>query len=92
VLISLALASSNFLLGASWSACTDIAGDHAGTVCACMNTAGQVGGFLSPIVAALFVQKYGSWSAPLYVCGALYFLGALCWWLVNPQRPIVMED
>jgi hypothetical protein len=38
------------------------------------------------------VENYGSWSAPLYVCGLLYFLGALCWWLVNPQRPIVMED
>lgn len=92
VLISLALASSNFLLGASWSACTDIAGAHAGTVSACMNTAGQIGGFLSPIVAALFVEKYASWSAPLYVCGLLYLLGALCWWLVDPRKPIVLED
>jgi sugar phosphate permease len=57
-----------------------------------MNTAGQVGGFLSPIVAALFVERYASWSAPLYVCGALYLLGALCWWLVEPQRPIVIHD
>ena len=88
ILISLALASSNFLLGASWSACTDIAGAHAGTVSACMNTAGQVGGFLSPIVAALFVDRIGSWSAPLYVCGILYFFGALCWWLVDPRTPI----
>ncbi len=88
VLISLALASSNFLLGASWSACTDIAGDHAGTISACMNTAGQIGGFLSPIVAALFVEKYGSWAAPLYLCGVLYFFGALCWWLVDPRKPI----
>lgn len=91
ILISFALASSNFLLGASWGACTDIAGAHAGTVSAFMNTAGQVGGFLSPIVAALFVENYGSWSAPLYVCGGLYFLGALCWWLVDPRKPIVME-
>lgn len=88
VLISLALAASNFLLGASWSACTDIAGEHAGTVSACMNTAGQAGGFLSPIVAALFVDKYASWSAPLYVCGILYFIGALCWLLVDPRQPI----
>ncbi len=92
VLISLGLAASNFLLGASWSACTDIAGDHAGTVSACMNTAGQVGGFLSPIVAALFVEKYDSWSAPLYVCGVLYFFGALCWWFVQPGTPIAMFE
>jgi MFS transporter, ACS family, glucarate transporter len=92
VLISLALASSNFLLGASWSACTDIAGAHAGVVSACMNTAGQIGGFFSPIVAAVFVEKYASWSAPLYVCGLLYFLGALCWWAVDPRQPIRMQD
>lgn len=91
ILISLGLASSNFLLGASWSACTDIAGNHAGVVGGCMNTAGQVGGFLSPIMAALFVERYGSWSAPLYVCGGLYLLGAFCWWLVNPQQPIEIE-
>lgn len=91
-LISIALAFSNFLLGASWGTCVDIAGGHAGVVSAFMNTAGQIGGFLSPIVAALFVEKYGSWSAPLYVCGVLYFLGALCWWLVDPRRPITFEQ
>ncbi|HMZ20113.1 MAG TPA: MFS transporter, partial [Blastocatellia bacterium] len=91
-LISIALAFSNFLLGASWGTCVDIAGGHAGVVSAFMNTAGQIGGFLSPIVTALFVEKYGSWSAPLYVCGLLYFLGALCWWFVNPRHPITFEQ
>jgi MFS family permease len=88
-LISLALAFSNFLLGASWGTCVDIAGSNAGVVSACMNTAGQIGGFLSPIVAALFVERYASWSAPLYVCGGLYFIGALCWWFIEPRKPIL---
>src|SRR5262245_15895558 len=88
-LISLGLAFSNFLLGASWSSCIDMAGSHAGVVSACMNTAGQVGGFLSPIVAALIVDRYASWSAPLYVCGILYFFGALCWWFIDPRKPII---
>ena len=91
VLISLALAFSNFLLGASWGACVDMAGSHAGAISACMNTAGQIGGFLSPIVTALFVERYGSWSAPLYLCGILYFLGALCWRLVDPRKPIASK-
>ncbi len=90
-LISLALAFSNFLLGASWGTCVDIAGGHAGVVSACMNTAGQIGGFLSPIVTALFVEHYASWSAPLYLCGILYFAGALCWWFIDPRRPILSE-
>ena len=53
VLIALAAASSNFLLGASWGACADIAGNHAATISAAMNTSGQIGGVLSPIAFAL---------------------------------------
>ncbi|HKQ78374.1 MAG TPA: MFS transporter [Blastocatellia bacterium] len=88
MLISFALAFSNFLLGASWGTCVDIAGSHAGVISACMNTAGQIGGFLSPIITAVFVERHGSWSAPLYLCGALYFIGALCWGLIDPRKPI----
>jgi MFS transporter, ACS family, glucarate transporter len=88
-LISLGLAFSNFLLGASWGTCVDIAGSHAGVVSACMNTAGQVGGVLSPIVAARVFRRYASWSAPLYLCGIIYFFGALCWWFVDPRQPIL---
>jgi ACS family glucarate transporter-like MFS transporter len=91
ILISFALAFSNFLLGASWGACVDMAGSHAGVISACMNTAGQVGGFLSPIITAVFVERYGSWSAPLYLCGILYFIGALCWRLVDPRKPIASD-
>jgi ACS family glucarate transporter-like MFS transporter len=91
-LISLALAFSNFLLGASWGTCVDIAGRHAGVISACMNTAGQIGGFLSPIVTALIVKRYASWAAPLYLCGALYFVGALCWWFIEPRKPILSGE
>lgn len=87
-LISIGAASSNFLLGAAWSTCSDIAGEHAGTVSACMNTAGQIGGILSPVVIALIVDRYGSWNAPLYLMGALYLGGALCWLFVEPRRAI----
>ncbi|MFZ4985232.1 MAG: MFS transporter [Blastocatellia bacterium] len=89
ILISLALAFSNFLLGASWGACVDLAGSHAGVVSACMNTAGQIGGFLSPIVTALLVERFASWSAPLYLCGALYLIGACCWYFIEPREPIL---
>lgn len=90
-LIACGGASANFLLGASWGTCIDIAGNHAGVVGACMNTAGQVGGFLSPIVIALIVSRYGSWDAPLYFSGALYLGGALCWLFINPSQPLFEE-
>jgi MFS transporter, ACS family, glucarate transporter len=88
LLISVAGASANFLLGASWGVCLDIAGSHAGVVSGCMNTAGQIGGTLSPVVVALVFSRFGTWTAPLYLTGILYLLGSTCWWFVHPNDRI----
>ena len=88
VLIALAAASSNFLLGASWSACADIGGNHAGTLSAAMNTSGQIGGILSPVIFAVLIRNSVTWSAPLYWTAVLYLLGAMCWYFVHPERPL----
>jgi nitrate/nitrite transporter NarK len=92
ILIAFAAAWSNFLLGASWGTCIDIGGNHSGVVSAAMNTAGQVGGFLSPIVLAWVLERFSSWSAPLYLTGALYLLGAVCWLWVDPTKPVWREE
>jgi MFS transporter, ACS family, glucarate transporter len=88
VLIALAAASSNFLLGAAWGTCVDIGGSQSGVVSAAMNTAGQAGGILSPIVLGYVVQHFSNWSAPLYVTGALYLVGAACWFWIDPTDKI----
>jgi MFS family permease len=89
LLISLAGASASFLLGACWGVCLDVAGPHAGLVTACMNTAGQVGAVLSPIIMAYFLERTPQdWTTPLYIAGALYCAGAACWIFVDPRRPI----
>jgi MFS family permease len=88
-LIALAGAADSFLLGAAWGTCLDIAGPHAGLVTAGMNTAGQVGAFLSPIVLARFLDESNhDWATPMLIMGLLYLGGALCWVFVNPSRPI----
>jgi MFS family permease len=91
VLIAIAAAFSNFLLGASWGACVDLAGTHAGAVSAAMNTAGQVGGVLSPIIFAMLTRQQSSWAVPLLVTAALYLLGAACWLFIHPERPLHAE-
>ena len=85
LLIAVAGASANFLLGASWGVCVDIAGRHAGVVTGCMNTAGQIGGTLSPIIVALAFNHFKTWSAPLILTGLLYLAGAACWAAVDPR-------
>jgi nitrate/nitrite transporter NarK len=86
VLIALGGAASNFLLPAAWGSCVDLGGRHAGTLSGAMNTCGQFGGFLSPMIVGLCVQWFGSWSAPLYLMAALYGMGAVCWAWIDPSR------
>jgi len=86
LLIALGGAASNFLLPAAWGSCVDLGGRHAGTLSGTMNTSGQIGGVLSPIIMGLCVQWFGSWSAPLYLMAALYGVGALCWAWIDPSR------
>jgi len=88
LLIALGGGSSNFLLGAAWGSCVDIGRRRSGAVSAAMNTSGQVGSILSPILVAQVVQRFSQWSAPLYVTGVLFLLGALCWLWVDPTKPV----
>ena len=84
----MATAASMFTLGASWGVCLDVGGNHAGVVGAAMNTSGQIGSILSPLVVAYLVDWTGNWSVPLYPMGVLFLVGAVCWCFINPRRPI----
>ncbi|HWC98329.1 MAG TPA: MFS transporter [Candidatus Sulfopaludibacter sp.] len=79
VLIGLAGAASNFLLGAAWSTCIDLGGASSGVLSAAMNTSGQIGGILCPLVFGYSVQHGANWSLPLCIMGGLYLVGAFCW-------------
>ncbi|MGP0068185.1 MAG: MFS transporter [Isosphaeraceae bacterium] len=89
LLIAISGAADSFLLGSAWGTCLDIAGPHAGLVTGAMNTAGQIGAFLSPIILARFLKEGAEdWATPLYLAGALYIAGAACWLFIDPRRPI----
>jgi nitrate/nitrite transporter NarK len=76
-----------FTLAAAWATAIDLGGRNSAVLSATMNTAGQIGGILSPIVLAYIVDGLGSWSAPLHVLSGLYLVAAICWILISPQRP-----
>src|SRR2546430_1892226 len=59
MLIAIAGALSMFTLAPSWATAIDLGGTHAAVLSATMNTAGQVGGILSPIVLAYIVDRLG---------------------------------
>ena len=88
VLIAVAAASSMFTLGASWAACIDIGGRHSAVLSAAMNTSGQIGAILSPIVLAYVVDIYDDWAIPLYVMAGLYIMASICWIFIRADKPL----
>ena len=88
VLIALATASCMFTTAAAWGTCVDIGREHSAVVSATMNTAGQVGSILSPYAVAFSVQWFGDWNLPLYLLGGLFLLGSVCWFLIDPEKPV----
>jgi len=82
-------ACADLILGPAWATCLDIGKEQVGTVTGCMNSFGQVGGFLSPIIFGWAVSHLGSWTIPLVLTAALYFLSACMWLIIDPERPVV---
>ncbi|HEY1304565.1 MAG TPA: MFS transporter [Vicinamibacterales bacterium] len=88
LLLAVALASADFALSACWAVCLDIGAEHAGVITACMNSVGNLGGLAGPIVVGFMVDRWHSWTMPLYVTAAVYVFGALAWLAVDPRRRI----
>lgn len=86
-LIAIALAASMFTLGAAWSTCMDIGGKHTGVVGAAMNTSGQIGSIISPLLV-IWLQKTYDWNAPLIAIGSLFLVGAVAWLFIRPEHKI----
>ena len=51
----------------------EIGGTHSGLVSATMNTVGQFGAILSPIILAWIVQRSSSWTLPLQIMAGLFW-------------------
>jgi sugar phosphate permease len=91
VLLALALASADLALGACWAVPIDIAPDHAGVITGFMNTLGNLGGMVGPLVVGYAVQQWGSWSLAFYVTVIVYASGAVAWLTIDPTRPVAVE-
>ena len=86
-LIVIAFAFQDLGVPSMWSLPTDIGGRFAGTLGGWMNSAGAVGGMLSPLVAAKVSIAHG-WNATFMVFGAVYLLGAMAWLCVDAGNPL----
>jgi ACS family glucarate transporter-like MFS transporter len=92
LLLAMALASADLALGACWAVPIDIAPDHAGVITGCMNTLGNLGGLVGPLVLGFAVDRWQSWTFPFYVTAFIYAAGALAWLAIDPTRPIRVAE
>jgi MFS transporter, ACS family, glucarate transporter len=89
ILIAMALASADLALGACWAVPIDIAPDHAGVITGFMNTLGNIGGLIGPLVVGYAVDRWHSWTFPFYITALVYAGGAMAWLAIDPTRRIV---
>lgn len=86
--LSVALGSLGLTMSASWSSVITMGGQFAGSVSGWMNFWGNIGGVLAPTVTAWVATTYG-WQAALVVTALSGVCGAVAWFFVKPDKPIV---
>ena len=77
-------------VGVSWAIPLDIGGDYAGSVASVMNTFGNLGSAVSPVLLAYLVGMYG-WNMPFLVCSALCIGGATLSLGINADKKIAWD-
>ena len=75
-------------VGVAWAIPLDIGGEYAGTVASVMNTFGNLGSAVSPVLLAYLVGVYG-WNVPFLVCAVLCVAGAGFSLAIDADKKIV---
>jgi ACS family glucarate transporter-like MFS transporter len=92
LLIALGTGLTMFTLGAAWGTAIEIGRNHVGVVGGTMNSIGNLVAMLNPLIVGYSVKWFQSWDLPLYVMGGLFLIGAICWSVIDPTRPVFVED
>lgn len=99
-LLCLAFFINDLSIPAIWAVSTDIGGKYAGTVAGIMNTAGAIGGFISPVltpyILAMLPEEWEPverWRVVFIGLSGAWFIGTVAWFFVDASKTIVpVED
>ena len=90
--LALAYGCSDFALPVAWAVCLDVGRKHTGVVTGAMNTAGQLGAFLTTVLFGYIVTAFGSYNAPLVPIALMSVVGAIAWLRIDATRVLVESD
>jgi MFS transporter, ACS family, glucarate transporter len=82
---ALATFGVDLTLSPSWTACSDIAGRHTGTLSGAMNMIGNFGSFVSSITFPYLLTLTKSAAAYFWLAALLNVVAILCWLGVRPD-------
>ncbi len=86
--ITLLAASCGFNMFAAagfWAACIDMTQEFTASLSGLMNTFGNLGGWLSPILTAYIATRFG-WQRALGFAAVITVVSAVCWLFVDPAK------
>ncbi len=83
---------SGLALPAAWAATIDVGGRNTAVAMGVMNMAGCLAGVILPVVLGSWFDQIretdGNWNHVIYLHAGFYFVGALSWLAVNPDRGV----
>jgi MFS transporter, ACS family, glucarate transporter len=86
LLIALAAGVGDLVLGTSWALAVEIGGKAAGAAAGLVNSASNLGAFVSPIAIGWILQSTGNWSLILRLAALCNIAAALFWVAVVRRR------
>jgi ACS family glucarate transporter-like MFS transporter len=88
ILLLAAAAGCNMFASVTfWAACIDLGHEYSGSVAGLMNTFGNLGGWLSPIITAYVASEFG-WTSALTLAALVTVGSGLCWVVVDSTKSI----
>ena len=86
---SLAIGFASWCEGPFWASAIAGAGEQVGAACGILNTGGNIGGFVAPILTP-YIASWAGWSWGLYAGSFMAVIGVVACFLVDPRRDSII--
>src|SRR5207302_1471970 len=92
LLFSLSMGALGLTEGIFWTTATELGGRARGLACGILNTGGNGGGLIAPVLAPWLAHQY-NWGAAISVACLICGLGSVLWLFIVPvEAPPLAEE